>query len=199
MIDKIYYSDAQIKIKPRTYKRILDTAFLTYSKKKNKGKSAHRKMKRKLLESVNKNLKFVAKMLPNIAALKMVQDYPLVKKELDFSQIIKAVYLQQKQMYDENTNTCKNRIVSIYQPHVRPIVRGKQNARVKFGAKLGVSLDKGFAFLNHLSWNAYHEGTDLIGQIEEYYKIHGHYFDLVQVDKAYSTRANRKWLKEKRY
>jgi IS5 family transposase len=154
-------------------------------------------MKHKLLESVNRNLKFVAKMLPDIAALKMVQDYPLTKKELDFLQIIKAVYLQQKQMYDENTNTCKNRIVSIYQPHVRPIVRGKQNARVEFGAKLGVSLDNGFTFLNHLSWNAYHEGTDLIGQIEEYYKIHGHYPDLAQVDKAYSTRANRKWLKEK--
>jgi hypothetical protein len=48
-------------------------------------------------------------------------------------------------MYDQKTNTCKERIVSIYQPHVRPILRGKQHARVEFGSKLGVSLDNGFA------------------------------------------------------
>ena len=100
-------------------------------------------------------------------------------------------------MYDTNTNTCKERIVSIYQAHVRPILRGKQNARVEFGAKLGVSLDNGFAYLNHLSWNAYHEGKDLINQVEQYFKTHGYYPDLVQVDKAYSTRENRKWLKER--
>ena len=95
-------------------------------------------------------------------------------------------------MYDDKTNTCPSRIVSIYQPHVRPVLRGKQNARVGFGSKLGVSLDNGFASLNHLSWNAYYEGEDLIPQVEYYFEIHGYYPELVQVDKAYSTRENRK-------
>jgi len=197
MIDKLYCYDDKKGIKPRTYKRILDTAFLNYSKKKNKGKSVHRKMKRKLLESVNRNLNFVKAMLSNSVNLEMGKYYPLTKKDLDLIEVIAQVYLQQKQMYDDNTNTCKDRIVSIYQPHVRPILRGKQNARVEFGAKLGVSLDNGFALLNHLSWNAYHEGKDLINQVEQYFNIHGYYPDLVQVDKAYSTRENRKWLKEK--
>ena len=197
MIDKLYLYDDKKMVKPRTYKRVLDTAFLNYSKKKNKGKSAHRKMKRKLLEGVNRNLNFVKTMLPNTATLEMGKDYPLSKKELALLKVIETVYLQQKQMYDDNTNTCKDRIVSIYQAHVRPILRGKQNARVEFGSKLGVSLDNGFAYLNHLSWNAYHEGKDLINQVEEYFRIHGHYPDLVQVDKAYSTRENRNWLKER--
>ncbi len=197
MIDKLYHYDDKKMVKPRTYKRILDTAFLSYSKKKNKGKSAHRKMKRKLLESVNRNLNFVNTMLSETADLVMGKYDPLSKKDVALLEVIAAVYLQQKQMYDDHTNTCKERIVSIYQPHVRPIVRGKQNARVEFGSKLGVSLDNGFAYLNHLSWSAYHEGKDLIPQVEEYFKIHGHYPDLVQVDKAYSTRENRNWLKEK--
>lgn len=197
MIDKLYHYHGKIMVKPRTYKRKLDTAFLSYSKKKNKGKSAHRKMKRKLLESVNRNLNFVKVMLPDGAILQMGKDYPLSKRDLALFDIIEKVYLQQKQMYDDNTNSCKERIVSIYQPHVRPILRGKQNARVEFGAKLGVSLDNGFACLNHLSWNAYHEGKDLIDQVEEYYKIHGYFPDLVQVDKAYSTRENRNWLKQR--
>jgi|AntRauMFilla1563_2_1112583.scaffolds.fasta_scaffold01472_3 hypothetical protein len=83
-------------------------------------------------------------------------------------------------MYDDNTTTYKDRIVSLFQSHVRPIVRGKQNARVEFGAKLGVGLDNDFAFTNYLSWNAYHGGKDLIHQVEQYFKIHAHYPDLVQ-------------------
>jgi hypothetical protein len=36
-------------------------------------------------------------------------------------------------MYDE-------RVVSILQPHLRPIVRGKTTAKVEFGAKILVSI-----------------------------------------------------------
>jgi hypothetical protein len=197
MIDKLYYFSAKKITKPRTYRRVLDTAFLNYSKKKNKRKSAHRKMKRKLLESVKRNIKFVNTMLPDPEILELGKQYPLTKKDILLLEIIQKVYLQQKQMYDDKTNSCSNRIVSIYQPHVRPILRGKQNARVEFGSKLGVSLDNGFAYLNHLSWDAYHEGKDLIPQVECYFKIHGYYPELVQVDKAYSTRENRKWLKQR--
>lgn len=197
MIEKLYCYGDKDMVKPRTYKRILNTAFLNYSKKKNKRKSAHRIMKRKLLESVKRNLNFVKSMMPSPADLVMGKEYPLSKKELELLKVIEQVYEQQKQMYDENTNTCKERIVSIYQPHVRPILRGKQNARVEFGSKLGVSLDNGFACINHLSWNAYHEGKDLINQVVKYFEIHGYYPALVQVDKAYSTRENRNWLKER--
>ena len=45
-----------------------------------------------------------------------------------------------------------NRIVSISQPHVRPIVRGKPKKSVEFGAKLGVSLSEtGLASVDHIS------------------------------------------------
>jgi hypothetical protein len=154
-------------------------------------------MKRKLLESVNRNINFVNALLPDIAVLEMGKDYPLSKNDLSLFEVIQTVYSQQKQMYDDKTNSCPDRIVSIYQPHVRPILRGKQNARVEFGSKLGVSLDNGFAVINHLSWKAYHEGKDLISQVEQYFKTHGFYPDLVLVDKAYSTRENRNWLKER--
>jgi len=197
MIDKLYvYHDKKMS-KPRTYCRVLNTEFLNYSQKKNKKLSVHRKMNRKLLESVNRNLKFVKTMLPEPSDLVMGKEYPLSKKDLDLLEILEQVYWQQKQMFDKKTNTCKQRIVSIYQAHVRPILRGKQNARIEFGSKLGVSLDNGFALLNNFSWSAYHEGKDLIPQVEEYFKIHGFYPELGQVDKAYSTRENRAWLKER--
>jgi len=61
MIDKMYHYNDKKMVKPRTNKRVLDTLFLSYSKKKNKRKSAHRKMKRKLLASVYRNINFVKK------------------------------------------------------------------------------------------------------------------------------------------
>ena len=42
-----------------------------------------------------------------------------------------------------------NRIVSIYQPHLRTIVRGK--AKVEFGAKIGASIVNGYTYVDHLS------------------------------------------------
>ena len=100
-------------------------------------------------------------------------------------------------MYDNNTHSCPDRIVSIYQPHVRPIPRGKTGSQIEFGSKLGVSLDDGFARITNFSWDAYHEAGDLIGQVEEYKTLHGHYPELVQVDKIYATQENRRWLKER--
>jgi len=39
-------------------------------------------------------------------------------------------------MYDNHTHSVENRIVSLPQPHIRPIVRGKAKTPVEFGAKL---------------------------------------------------------------
>ena len=47
--------------------------------------------------------------------------------------------------YDHKVNSGKDRIVSVFQPHVRPIPRGKIKSKIEFGSKLGVSLDNGFA------------------------------------------------------
>ena len=107
MIDKIYHYNDQKIVKPSTYKRMLDTDFLGYSKKKNKNKSAHRKMKRKLLESVNRNFNFVKALLLDTATLEMGKDYPLSKRDLALLEVIETVYLQQKQMYDDNTTPVK--------------------------------------------------------------------------------------------
>ena len=101
-------------------------------------------------------------------------------------------------MHQTKTRRCDDRIVSISQPHVRPIVRGKQNKPVEFGAKLSVSLTgSGLAHVDHLRWNAFHEGHDLESQVEVYRKRTGHYPEMVLADPLYGTRDNRKYLKQK--
>ncbi len=60
--------------------------------------------------------------------------------------------------------------MSISQPHVRPIVRGKSTAKTEFGAKVAVSVIGGYAFADNISWDAYNESADLIPALERYRK-----------------------------
>lgn len=195
MIDKLYALNEKKGTKPRTYRRKMDTSFLDYAKKKSKSKGTHRKMNRKLLECVKRDLKHIDNLLTSYQIKNKTLLFPLNYKEQKMLWVIQSVYAQQKLMYDQKIQSVKDRIVNIYQPHVRPIPRGKVKSKIEFGSKLGVSLDNGFARIDTLSWDAYNESSDLIKQVENYKTLHGYYPDLVQVDKIYATRENRAWLK----
>lgn len=56
--------------------------------------------------------------------------------------MIRELVGQQQYMYDNKIYSVKDRIVSISQPYIRPIVRGKTKSPVKVGAKLGMSIDE---------------------------------------------------------
>lgn len=195
MIDKLYAFNNKKGVKPRTYRRKMDASFLDYSKKKSKSKVVHRKMNRQLLEGVKRDLKHIDNLLNTY--LTNNTKFPLNYKEQKMLWVISTVYAQQKLMYDQKTQSVQDRIVNIFQPHVRPIPRGKVKSKIEFGSKLGVSLDTGLARITTLSWDAYNESSDLVIQVEQYKTLHGYYPELVQVDKLYATRANRAWLKER--
>lgn len=76
-------------------------------------------------------------------------------------------------MFEQNVRRCADRIISIYQPHLRPIVRGKSKATVEFGAKIGASIVSGYTYVNHVSWDAYNESSDLGMQLELYKRRFG--------------------------
>jgi len=110
--------------------------------------------------------------------------------------VIPHLYAQQWEMYRNQCRRCDDRIVSISQPYVGPIVRGKVNKSVKFGSKLSVSLaDTGLARVDHLRWDAFHEGHDLQSQVEAYRDRMGYYPESVLGDSIYGTRDNRRELK----
>ena len=110
-------------------------------------------------------------------------------------QAVIDMYHQQEEMLHLGTHTCENRIVSIRQPHVRPIVRGKAKAKVEFGAKIGVSIVDGFSFIDHHSWEAYNEASDLTIHIEKYKERFGCEPRRFFGDRIYLNRENRKTLK----
>ena len=88
-------------------------------------------------------------------------------------------------MYENKTLRIDDRIVSINQPHVRPIVRGKAGSSVEFGAKISASCIDDYVFLDRLSWDNFNESKDFIKQVEAFKEQTGYYPSSVHVDKIY--------------
>jgi hypothetical protein len=110
--------------------------------------------------------------------------------------VIQELYRQQLWMHENRCHSISDRIVSISQPHVRPMVRGKANSPVEFGAKISVSLVNGFSFVDRICWDAYNESGDLQSQIERYRERFGCYPESVHADQIYRTRDNRRYCKK---
>ena len=99
----------------------------------------------------------------------MEAGYALPAKYINNYLVILDLYDQQKYMYDNKVNRVDNRIVSISQPWIRPIKRGKVKAPTEFGGKYDVSIDEnGFARLEKLSFDQYNESTILTDALERY-------------------------------
>jgi len=192
LIDLLYDPAVHIK-KPRTYRKIARTKYLHTAQKKNKTHKAIRSAVGIQLRFLKRNLKSINKLLNSLASCRI----PLEKTDYKYLLVINTLYQQQKEMYDELKHTIEDRIVSIHQPHVRPIVRGKTTAKVEFGAKIHVSIIDGISFLDEISWDAFNEGSHMMEYIEKYKERFGCYPRELLADQIYCTRANRSALKEK--
>ena len=178
--------------KARTYRRKARADFLAIVKQKRPGLKKVRKAIGKQLRYVRRDLGHIDVLLTAGADLRDLKDYNyrclLVAHE---------IYRQQQEMWREKKHRVDDRIVSLSQPWVRPIVRGKASAKVEFGAKISVGVSGGYTTLHRLSWDAYNECADLPGQVESYRALSGHYPESVHADQIYRTRANRSWCKQR--
>lgn len=191
LIDFLYAGCSASK-KPRTYCEIARKLYLNTAQKKIKSKKQIRKGIKKQLNFLKRNIKNIHELLDYYEGI------PFDARQHKYFFVIQTLYAQQSYMYEEKTHSVEHRIVSIHQPHVRPIVRGKTTANVEFGAKIQVSLMDGYAFLEQLSWEAFNEGTRLMSAIEQYKTRLGYYPQEIAADKIYCNRENRRRLKELR-
>ncbi len=191
IIDMLYKREVD-GTKPRTYRRVARKRFVGFSKKKRKSKKAIRRAIKDQLQYVARDLKTVTQ-LQNKPGRKGL----LTKRDKELLQTIQKVFDQQKWMYDNKSNSCPDRIVNIFQPHVRPIPRGKDKHNTEFGSKVNVSEVNGFTRVDRLSWDAFNESVDVKMQVENFRKIYGCYPAVFLGDSIYLTRENRKFLKEK--
>ena len=191
IIDTLY-PKTSLKNKPRTYRQKARKAYLAIVKRRRPGKKLYRKGNKQQLQYLRRNFGHIEKLLDSLPG----REIALSHKQHRQYWIIQTLYAQQEGMYKNKSKRCDDRIVSISQPHVRPIIRGKLNKAVEFGAKLSVSLTgDGIACVDQLRWDAFHEAQDLEGQVKAYYDRHGYYPEKVLADPLYGTRANRDYLK----
>ena len=138
----------------------------------------------------------------DLEAIRKIEDhYPgfpeavLPKRKLERLHVLRLLYAQQMEMFQNNTHRVDDRIVSLSQPWVRPIVRGKQNADVEFGAKVEMSVVDGYLRVEDMRWDAFNEGTTLQASTESYRAAYGHYPKRILADTIFRTRENLQYCK----
>ena len=177
--------------KPRTYRQVARKAYLELAKAKKRTAKKIRATVRKQLGYVKRDLEYLERY--------MAAGYAMERKYINSYLTILLLYEQQKYMFDNKTHVVENRIVSISQPYIRPIVRGKAKAPTEFGAKYDVSIDEnGYGRLERISFDPYNESSVFQDAVERYKSRTGHYPKRVLVDQIYRTRDNRSFCKEKK-
>ena len=192
IIDKLHTPLVGKEPRPRTYRVKGRRRFIAFTKKKRPGRQAIRRAQKQQLGFLRRNLQAIDQLLENPKALPLSCLSRRMYKNL---LVCRELHRQQLEMFANRSQRVDDRIVSISQPHVRPIKRGKAGRDTEFGAKLSLSVVGGFSFVDRLSWDNYNESLDLIDQIERYHRRFGFYPESVHVDNIYRTRANRAYCK----
>ena len=185
IIDELHVKGEQ---KPRTYRKKAHKDYTSYSRSRKPKAKQTRKAIGKQLGYLKRNISSIEKMIAD--------GKQLPSKYIERFSTIQTIYSQQKEMFDNHTHSVKDRIVSLSQPWIRPIVRGKAKAKVEFGVKLDISVCDGWTRLERHSFDAYNESTGLQDMIEQYRKRTGHYPERVLADKIYRTRDNLSYCKQ---
>lgn len=193
IIDVLYEQvRAEVSQKPRTYRNKARQQYLQVAKQRQVQRKTLRKAIGQQLRYVQRNLGNIDHLVAAGACLSKLDNH-LYRKLL----VISELFRQQQQMYQQRQHRVDHRIVSIAQPHVRPIVRGKAGRPVEFGAKIAISCVDGYGVLDHLDWDNFNEALDLPEQIERFRQRFGHYPASVHADQIYRTRDNRAYCRER--
>ena len=121
ILDKLYKPvKYKLEKKPRTYRNLARKNYLLVAKQRRPRKKVRSKGIKKQLQYIKRNLSPIEKLLIQGASL-----LSLSRKESKKLLVVSEIYRQQLWMYENKVNRINDRVVSINQPHIRPIVRGK--------------------------------------------------------------------------
>lgn len=177
-------SDEYNFYRPRMYREKARKDYLALAKCRKRSAKKIRKAIRKQLQYIRRDLGYITNLLEN-------NGVALSRSDAQMFDTLQTLYAQQQYMFTNNTHSVENRIVSISQPYIRPIVRGKAKSPVEFGAKLDLSVDEtGMCRIEKLSFDAYNESSVLKTAIANYRERIGHYPERVLVDQIYRNREN---------
>jgi hypothetical protein len=164
-----------------------------FSKNRKKTYKLKKRRCKSLLFLFNQGVEFLEEILTGYYLSIHTADYSSI---IDKLKTVKTIYYQQKYMYETPGKYVKDRIVSLFKPYLRPIVRGKENKRVEFGAKFHIYQVDGIYIIDKLSFDPFNEAKNLKGcvikHIQKFGKLHQQ-----GGDNIYGTNENRKYLSGK--
>ena len=167
--------------KPRTYRERARKDYLKYTR-------CRKHTARMTRKAIGKQLSYLRRDLDAVDG-KLSLGKSLTTRQME------RLDEQQKYMYDHRIHSVPDRIVSVSQPFVRPIVRGKAGKPVEFGAKLDISVVDGWTRLEYCSFDAYNEAGNLQEMAERFREREGHYPSRILADKIYRNRENLNYCK----
>lgn len=173
--------------KPRTKIKKWIPRAISYSKMKRKTKKKRKSLTRGLL-------RLLVKLNKELSLLEQKEDSTGFTGQYQQRRITIEKIIDQQSAKFYHRETPQGAIVSIDKPYIRPIVRGKEIKKVEFGAKVHKLQIDGISFLEHLSYDAFHEGNRLVNTIYRAQKLTRTKVKLLGADAIYATNANRKVL-----
>ena len=167
-----------------------------YEEQRNKYNNYSRKRKKTHKETLKRTRSLLYLLGKLIGLLWKIEDQyqdqlALPKKYHERIKVIRKVLKQQQEIF-ETGGSVPDRIVSISKSYIRPIVRGKETKPVEFGAKVNMIQFDGINFIEHLSFDAFNEGTRLVKSIRYGRSLFGK-ITHISADDIYATNANRKY------
>ena len=157
--------------------------YISYSKMKKKTKKKRRALTRALLLLVEKFSTELDRMEKEHGIAFTADQY--VRRAA-----AKKAHGQQHALFHHGVRP-EGRIVSLDRPYVRPIVRGKEKKPVEFGAKVHKFQIGGIGFIEHLSFDAFHEGVRFQRTVFAVQRLTGTRLKIAGGDAIYANNPNR--------
>lgn len=107
----------RLKKKPRTYRQKARKDYLKFAKKKKPSQKERRNAVKQQLQYVKRNLRQIDKLIDSGAS-----EYELSRRQYRNLLVASEITRQQEWMWSNEENSIEHRIVSLTQPHIRPIV-----------------------------------------------------------------------------
>jgi hypothetical protein len=183
---------------PRSKYTKQNRRYHSYCKKRKRGQTETRVLTRSLLHLLDKLIGILEEIIrSNSSCLELSSGF---HKRLS---IIKKVLSQQtgrfhgKEVMLRHRSATKGLIVSIDKSYIRPIVRGKETKRVEFGAKVNTIQVDGINFIEHLSFDAFHEGIRIPQCVNKHQRLFRKRVTHIAADRIYATNYNRKYCSKR--
>lgn len=173
--------------------KMVRSKYLKWRRRYHSFSKMRRKTSKKRVPLTRALLKLLKKFIDFESELRKSHDITFTVRYYRRVATIKKIHKQQEEHF-KTGERIKDRIVSISKDYIRPIVRGKEVKPVEFGAKVNKVQIDGINFIEHISFDAFNEGTRLQSTVYKTQSLTKRKLKILGADAIYATNKNRNFV-----